>query len=945
MGTKCPKCHSDNPDTQRFCGECGTQIIPSEKIPVSPTKTLETPAKEFTRGTIFAERYDFIEELGTGGMGKVYKVFDKKIKEEVALKILKSEIASDKRTIERFSNELKLARKIVHKNVGRMYELMEAEGIHYITMEYVPGEDLKSFIRRSEQLTVGKAISITKQVCEGLSEAHKLGVVHRDLKPQNIMIDKEGNARIMDFGIARSVKGKGITGAGVMIGTPEYMSPEQVEGKEIDQRSDIYSLGVNIYEMVTGHVPFEGDTPFTIGVKHKTELPRDPRELNTQIPEDLSHLILRCLEKDKENRYQSASEVRSELESIEKVIPTAVSISPKKESKPAKIGENGWMKDAISSAQVIGKIPKPWLIIGLVILMVATLLIIFSLQKPKPLSLQVTGRVIPLTTFPGLEDKPTWSPDGKHIAYMSDENGNFDIYEMNVETGQALNLTEDHTGDDTNPAWSPDGNRIAYYSDRGGGGIYRISNIGGAPTLVINLDTNPDIKFHINMSWSPDGSNLVYSYARRLYTISVKGGKPEEIQLPPITGSRAWLTEPAWSPDGKRIAFTEPRGFQRGNATIWTLNPDGSNPIKVTDGNSFSDNPVWSQDGRRLFFISDMGGGSDDIWCVPIEASGKPSGSAKCLMPGVNASSIALSPDGTKLVFSKVIRRSNIWSIPIDYNHTFTLEEAEQETNENHSITTLDVSPDGKWIAFTSDRKGESYIWIMNRKSKELRQVTTSEAPGVNPDWSPDGKNIVFESNRNGNKDIFLKPVAGGIELRLTSHQKSESMPKWSPKGDEIAFCSNRTGILEMYVMPSGSGDPRRLMPEEPVSSDPVWSPDGSKIAFRSRGSSGEQEVFYVSSKGGKPVQLTNLGVKRAIIPYHWSSDGRYIYAWGNKDWSKNYGLWIVSFPDGTTKPLLSGIGGRKQLEYDLSSDGVRIYFSLQEVIGDLKIADLEEVK
>ena len=220
---KCPKCQFDNPDTQRFCGECGTQIIPAKEIPASPTKTLETPKEEFTRGTTFAERYDFIEELGTGGMGSVYKVFDKKIKEEVALKILKPEI-TDEKTIERFSNELKLARKIRHENVCQMYDINEEEGTHYITMEYIAGEDLKSFIRRSRLLTVGKAISIAKQVCEGLSEAHRLGVVHRDLKPQNIMIDKEGNARIMDFGIARSIKGKGITGAGMMIGTPEYMS-------------------------------------------------------------------------------------------------------------------------------------------------------------------------------------------------------------------------------------------------------------------------------------------------------------------------------------------------------------------------------------------------------------------------------------------------------------------------------------------------------------------------------------------------------------------------------------------------------------------------------------------------------------------------------------------------------------------------------------------------
>jgi serine/threonine protein kinase/Flp pilus assembly protein TadD len=331
MGVECPKCKAENTSDSEFCKKCAAPLHPSEEISPSHTKTLETPKEEFGRGTTFAERYDFIEELGTGGMGSVYKVFDKKIKEEVALKILKPEIV-DEKTIERFSSELKLARKIRHENVCQMYDINEEEGTHYITMEYVPGEDLKSFIRRVGQLPVGKTISIAKQVCKGLSEAHGLGVVHRDLKPQNIMIDKEGNARIMDFGIARSIKGKGITGAGMMIGTPEYMSPEQVEGKEVDQRSDIYSLGVNLFEMVTGQVPFEGDTPFTIGVKHKSENPKDPKELNTQIPEDLSRVILRCMEKDKENRYQSSGEVCSELEKIEKGIPTTERVVP--ERKP-----------------------------------------------------------------------------------------------------------------------------------------------------------------------------------------------------------------------------------------------------------------------------------------------------------------------------------------------------------------------------------------------------------------------------------------------------------------------------------------------------------------------------------------------------------------------------------------------------------------------------------
>ncbi len=282
MSTKCPKCHHENPDDTLFCGKCGAQFPGPEKIEV--TETMETPREELTRGATFASRYEIIEELGKGGMGRVYRVEDTKLRQEVALKLIKPEIAKDKKTIERFRNELKTARNIRHKNVCGMYDLGEDLGMHYITMEYVRGEDLKSLIRKMGQLSAGQVITIAKQVCDGLAEAHRLGVIHRDLKPQNVMIDTDGSARIMDFGIARSLEAKGITGAGMMIGTPEYMSPEQVEGKEVDQRSDIYSLGVILYEMATGRVPFEGDTPFTIGMKHKGETPRAQESSTSRSP-------------------------------------------------------------------------------------------------------------------------------------------------------------------------------------------------------------------------------------------------------------------------------------------------------------------------------------------------------------------------------------------------------------------------------------------------------------------------------------------------------------------------------------------------------------------------------------------------------------------------------------------------------------------------------------
>jgi serine/threonine protein kinase/tetratricopeptide (TPR) repeat protein len=311
---KCPKCSAPNPAGTSFCGRCGTAFDSGGLA--SCTQTLGMDTGELPRGTLFAGRYDIIEELGSGGMGKVYRAFDKKMDEEVALKLIKPEIAADGRVVERFRDEIKIARSITHRNVCRMHDLNQDGQTLYLTMEYVRGEDLKSLIRRTRHLAPDTAVTIGRQITEGLMEAHKRGIVHRDLKPQNIMIDKEGQAKIMDFGIAFSMRARGRTGESGIIGTPHYMSPEQAEGTETDPRSDIYSLGIILYEMVTGRAPFEGPTPSSICLKQRTEAPADPRALNPQVSEELSRLILKCLEKDREKKPQSAADLSSEFERL-----------------------------------------------------------------------------------------------------------------------------------------------------------------------------------------------------------------------------------------------------------------------------------------------------------------------------------------------------------------------------------------------------------------------------------------------------------------------------------------------------------------------------------------------------------------------------------------------------------------------------------------------------
>jgi serine/threonine protein kinase len=375
MSVKCPKCGTENTSDSQFCKKCATPLPFSGDLSV--TKTLETPTEELTRGTLFAGRYEIIEELGAGGMGLVYRAYDRKMEEEVALKLIRPEISADKRTVERFRNEIKTARKIRHAHVCGMFDLHEENKKLFITMEYVRGEDLKSVIKRMKVLAPGTAVSIARQVAEGLGEAHRLGVVHRDLKPSNVMIDKDGNAKIMDFGIARSLAGGGITAAGAIVGTPEYMSPEQVEGTPADQRADLYALGIMLFEMVTGQPPFEGETPLAIAHMHKYEPPTDPQTLNPQVPKDLSKFILRCLEKVPEKRYQTAEEFLTGLEGVAASLPLA--------ERAATIWPSTKRKTAASKTFTVKITPRKFLIPALALLcLIAGALVIWKLIPKEP---------------------------------------------------------------------------------------------------------------------------------------------------------------------------------------------------------------------------------------------------------------------------------------------------------------------------------------------------------------------------------------------------------------------------------------------------------------------------------------------------------------------------------------------------------------------------------
>ena len=806
--------------------------------------------------------------------------------------------------------------------------------LNFITMQLVHGKTLRELLPRNG-FPLDKFFEIAVPLTDAVAAAHEQDITHRDLKPDNMIVSDKGQVTVLDFGLAKTRGGpdraksdlptEPRTREGVIVGTVDYMSPEQAEGKQVDHRTDIFSVGIILYEMVTGQRPFQGDTSTAVLSSILKDTPRAVTDVNPALPALLERNIRRCLAKDPSRRYQTALDIRNELEELRQdvqsgdILGAARSRRVEAERRP----RSGWLGAGI----------------------VAALLVIAWMGGVFRSSLEETvGSPVPRLTNPaqvtsavGREDQPSWSPDGRAIAYHSDQSGNWDIWISQVDGGQPLNRTADHEGTDQYPSCSPDGAQIAFESDRGGGGIFVMPVFAGPPYRV----SQPGTVARGRPQWSADGSELAYevreddrSFAEMT---SLATSESRRVELPGVRTKRPHLS---WSPSGRFFAYIDADEPINQSNELRIFRVGDASSVALTGADTYDLAPSWSGDERTLYFPSNRGG-TRDLWRQPLGEKAEVDGDAQPVTVGLEVLSAAFSPDGTKLACSKGRMVANVWRAPTLPDRLATWADTEQLTFDRAHVSGVDVTPDGERLTFSTDRSGSIDVWILTLRNGELRQLTVDAGIEALPSWSPDGSEVAFFSNRAGTRDVWVKKVDGGPAQQITSHESEDYFPAWTPDGDSIAFGSTRGGGLTIWTVSTDGGSPTRLVDAEDVNS-PRWSPDGEWLAFSSYGTHVPPSIWVMRRGEFRPESLTN-----GFASAHWSPDGQQILfkrattrAGGATTQRRGADLWAVDRESRSTRQL-TNLSGRPGGLGIFATDGDYLYFTWNEDVGDIWVMDV----
>ena len=879
-------------------------------------------------------------------MGEVYRAKDQKLGREVAIKVLPDAFGQDPVRVARFEREARAAAALNHPNICAIHEIGEHEGQPFIVMELMKGQTLEARLSTQGRLECDEVLELGTQLADALDAAHTAGIVHRDIKPANIFIADRGQAKILDFGLAKtnclsdeegltvSNDVGPLTGHGATLGTVAYMSPEQALGKELDSRTDLFSLGVVIYEALTGKPAFMGATSAAIFDQILNRAPPSPVQRNPRISPELEGVVNKLLEKDVGLRYQHASELLVDLKRMRRDAD-----SGHHQQRASVGGATRWRALTVGGAAALG-----------VLALAATAWWARSFVGPAPAGTSAPALTIsPLTDTDGLSLSGSWSPDATQVAYDYTLNGSMDIAVMSLGGGEPR-LVAGGPNDEAMPRWSPDGSRIAFVSDDGTGmNVYWVPPTGGtrrriAQTHLQYLDRFTSLGALGSQPWSPDGRRLVFSRLEptnsvALWTADIESGQEARLTSPP-PGANDWRG--AWSHDGKEIAFN--RASTGSPSTLYLVAASGGEPRAVVPSKTASRGAAtWSLDDRSLLFVP--GGAGGDVSEVQIGT-----GRIRQLTVGARVSTPILSSTG-RVAFSHWSHETFFFRMPVA-NPAAEHEQISLSGGDNFAQR---FSPDGRQIVFQSSRGGRSVLWLHDMETGAERQLTypPAEREDRTPDWSPDGKQVVFLSNRGGAFQLWVADVDGGATHRLSEQAipmdgdwwvNARVAPRWSSDGRAIAYLAPGERGSTLWLIDPDGRNARPTRVSGVLRFD--WYLDSRRAIYTRNGADGRIEIIATNlDTGEERVLLKANATELSVAP-----DGNAVaYNSADGHFSMNrYVLTLVrptganELPHATGAPRQMTFGGGKWHVHGgaWSPDGRWIVYTRDFDRGNLSVID-----